>query len=116
MSERSKLVQPLERSVVKRILVRDGDHVTTGQALVELDPTSVSADLATVRQQRQAALSERLRAASLLQALRGQQRGTGKPRSRTPCSTEHGPIAGEHGIRWVFLPGYCSSFALRAAK
>ncbi|MEO6625398.1 MAG: HlyD family type I secretion periplasmic adaptor subunit [Burkholderiaceae bacterium] len=71
VGERSKLVQPLERSVVKRVLVQDGDHVSRGQALVELDPTSATADTTTVRQQLQAALSERLRAGSLLQSLNG---------------------------------------------
>ena len=40
VSERTKVVQPLERSVVKAVLVKDGDHVSAGQPLVELDPTS----------------------------------------------------------------------------
>ena len=40
VNERTKVVQPLERSVVQRILVRDGDHVQAGQPLVELDPTN----------------------------------------------------------------------------
>ena len=37
VSERTKIIQPLEVSVVKRVLVRDGDHVEAGQSLVELD-------------------------------------------------------------------------------
>jgi biotin carboxyl carrier protein len=37
VSERTKLIQPLERSVVKSVLVKDGDRVREGQALVELD-------------------------------------------------------------------------------
>src|SRR6185369_10608801 len=40
VSERTKLVQPLERSVVKRVLVQDGDVVLAGQPLVELDATA----------------------------------------------------------------------------
>ena len=44
VSERTKIIQPLEVSVVKRVLVRDGDHVEAGQPLVELDPTMATAD------------------------------------------------------------------------
>lgn len=71
VAERSKLVQPLERGVVKRVLVRDGDRVWAGQPLVELDPTSATADATTLRQQLQAALSEQARARSLLLSLQG---------------------------------------------
>lgn len=61
VSDRTKLVQPLERSVVKRILVKDGDHVEAGQTLVELDPTSARADKASFEEARSAAQSEGLR-------------------------------------------------------
>ena len=33
VSERTKLIQPLERSVVKRVLVKDGDRVEAGSKL-----------------------------------------------------------------------------------
>jgi len=69
VSERTKLIQPLERSVVKRILVKDGDRVTAGQALVELDPTAATADKANVEEQLKASVSDVLRARTLLQAL-----------------------------------------------
>ena len=39
MSERTKLIQPREASIVRRVLVKDGDRVLLGQVLVELDPT-----------------------------------------------------------------------------
>lgn len=71
VSERTKLVQPLATSVVRRVLVKDGDHVQAGQALVELDPTDANADSANVQEQRSAAASEELRTAALLKALRG---------------------------------------------
>jgi hemolysin D len=41
---RSKTIQPLEPGIVTAILVQDGDHVTAGQALIELDQTITSAD------------------------------------------------------------------------
>ncbi|MCW8209720.1 biotin/lipoyl-binding protein, partial [Verminephrobacter aporrectodeae subsp. tuberculatae] len=48
VSERTKTVQPLERSVVRRILVQDGDRVQAGQPLMELDPTDAQADRASL--------------------------------------------------------------------
>jgi hemolysin D len=41
---RTKIVQPLETSVVRRILVRDGQTVRRGQLLIELDATASAAD------------------------------------------------------------------------
>ncbi len=73
VSERTKLIQPLERSVVKQVLVKDGQHVKAGQALVELDPTSASADKATIDEQLKASVSDVIRSRTLLQALRTPQ-------------------------------------------
>lgn len=62
VSERTKVIQPLERSVVKQVLVKDGDHVQAGQALVELDAIAASADKATVLEQLKSATIDTLRA------------------------------------------------------
>jgi hemolysin D len=43
-STRVKHIQPLEKAVVKKILVTEGEHVEKGQALVELDSTLTHAD------------------------------------------------------------------------
>ncbi|WP_077001408.1 HlyD family type I secretion periplasmic adaptor subunit [Variovorax sp. KK3] len=69
VSERTKLVQPLERSVVRRVLVRDGDRVEAGQVLVELDPTGASADRTSIDEQLKAAQSEAMRSRALLATL-----------------------------------------------
>jgi hemolysin D len=69
ISERSKTIQPLETSVVRRVLVRDGDLVQAGQTLVELDATTATADEASVREQIKATTSEALRAKAMLTAL-----------------------------------------------
>lgn len=69
VSERTKIIQPLERSVVQRVLVKDGDHVEAGQPLVELDPTSASADRTSADEQLKSAQSEALRTRVLSQAL-----------------------------------------------
>lgn len=67
--DHTKVVQPLERSVVRRILVRDGDHVQADQPLIELDASGAEADRGSIAQQLLAAESEAGRAAALLQAL-----------------------------------------------
>lgn len=74
VSDRTKLIQPLQASVVRRVLVKDGDRVQAGQVLVELDPTDASADKSSVQEQLATAHSEAQRTLALLQAL-----STGKP-------------------------------------
>ena len=69
VSERTKTLQPLEASVVKRVLVKDGDAVKAGQVLVELDATNASADGASVQEQLAMAASEEARTAALLAAI-----------------------------------------------
>ena len=68
VSEGTKLVQPLETSVVKAIHVHDGDKVTAGQLLIELDATTAQADSNRVTQERAGALSETWRTQALLAA------------------------------------------------
>jgi len=70
VSDRSKTLQPLETSVVRRVLVKDGDFVRAGQTLVELDSTNAAADAASLREQLLAAESEILRTGALTEALR----------------------------------------------
>jgi hemolysin D len=69
VSQGTKLVQPLETSVVKAIKVRDGDKVKAGQVLIELDPTTAQADNSRVSQERAGAQSEAWRTQALLDAL-----------------------------------------------
>jgi hemolysin D len=44
VSDRSKVVQPLESGIVKAIHVQDGQYVQAGQPLIELDSTITGAD------------------------------------------------------------------------
>lgn len=48
-SQRVKQVQPLEKAVVKKILVSEGEFVVAGQALIELDSTVAEADTARLK-------------------------------------------------------------------
>lgn len=75
VTERSKTVQPLETSVVRAIRVAEGDHVTAGQVLIELDPTASQADNERLRQEQASALAEWLRCQSLLARLGGSVAG-----------------------------------------
>ncbi len=43
-SSRVKQIQPLEKAVIKKILVHEGENVSKGQALVEMDSTTTLAD------------------------------------------------------------------------
>lgn len=73
VSEGTKLVQPLEASVVKAIYVRNGDKVKAGQLLIELDSTMAKAESSRVVQERAAALSEMWRTRALLSSLETSQ-------------------------------------------
>lgn len=72
VSERSKVIQPLETGTVKTIHVQDGSKVKAGQVLIELDATQADSDRQRIQQDKQAALTERLRAEALLAALENQ--------------------------------------------
>lgn len=66
---RTRIVQSAETAVVRRILVRDGQHVAPGELLIELDATATGADQ---RKAEAALLDARLaalRAAALVAAI-----------------------------------------------
>ena len=69
VSDRSKVIQPLETSVVTAVLVKDGDRVEAGQVLVELDATMVTADKVNLQEQLDSVVSDEQRTATLLRAL-----------------------------------------------
>jgi hemolysin D len=69
VSERTKAIQPLETSVVTKVLVKDGDNVKAGQLLVELDATAAQADGSSVAGQLDAAEAEVRRANALIESL-----------------------------------------------
>lgn len=70
--ERVKVIQPAVTGVVRRILVRDGQRVTAGQLLLELDPTQSAADVSKATQAKFDAELAIARANALLKA---QERG-----------------------------------------
>ena len=70
-NDRTKVIQPMETAVVKAIHVRDGQAVTLGQVLIELDATTAAADSERLRNEALTARLEALRAEALLGALAG---------------------------------------------
>jgi hemolysin D len=66
---RSKVIQPFETSIVRAIHVEDGQSVTRGDVLVELDATDVEASLEQVRDELRATKNEVQRSKALIQAL-----------------------------------------------
>lgn len=69
VDQRTKIVQPLEAGSIRAIHVRDGDVVSAGQLLIELDATHASADRQGVEEQLRVARSDVTRASALLTAL-----------------------------------------------
>jgi hemolysin D len=96
VSDRTKVVQPLEAAVVKAVHVRDGDKVAAGQLLVELDATAATADRQSVEQLTQAASDEVWRTQALLAALKTGKAPAGAPRAslQVQTSAEWADIAG----------------------
>ena len=84
VSDRSKTLQPLEASVVRRVLVKDGDTVRAGQVLVELDATNAIADSASIREQLRSVGSEERRTSALIDAL---SQGRAPVLGESPAST-----------------------------
>jgi hemolysin D len=67
-----KLIQPGAAGIVHAILVRDGQSVRAGQALVELDPTVSDADTAQAGKALETAMLDAARLHAVLSALDGQ--------------------------------------------
>lgn len=95
VSDRTKLIQPLERSVVRRILVKDGDHVQAGQSLVELDPTTAQADKTSLHQTAKAVQSEWLRSRVLQKLLQNTEQ-TAQPKQALEASLRENNLAAGH--------------------
>ncbi len=113
VSDRSKTLQPLEASIVKRVLVKDGDTVQAGQVLLELDATNASADSASVREQLASADSEERRASALMAALKLNRSPT-FPRSSTSASTS-APVVLQLQAEWQDITAKLAKLAAEQA-
>lgn len=69
VSSRTKVIQPAETAVVRRILVRDGQTVKRGQLLIELDATATGAEVTQAGEALLNAKLAELRLAALARAI-----------------------------------------------
>ena len=107
-NDRTKVIQPVETSVVKVIRVADGQSVKAGDVLIELDPTNTAADSARIGNDLVAARMQAARAQALLGAL-----GTGKlPRLAPQPGVDVARLAQEQRL----LDGQFGEFQAKAVR
>ncbi|MCP4697018.1 MAG: HlyD family type I secretion periplasmic adaptor subunit [Gammaproteobacteria bacterium] len=88
-SGRVKVIQPLEAGVVKHILVKEGQLVNEGEALLELDATVSGADLQRLNTDRMATLLDKARLEALISAIRQEAaQPINAPADAKPLQTE----------------------------
>ncbi len=83
-SDYSKVIQPLESGIIKKIHVRDGQHVKKDDVLIELDATTTGADRERYSNEYLSALTEVAR----LQALIADQDSFTPPKGANPRFVE----------------------------
>ena len=83
-SDYSKVIQPLESGIIKKIHVRDGQHVKKDDVLIELDATTTGADRERYSNEYLSALTEVAR----LQALIADQDNFTSPKGANPRFVE----------------------------
>ncbi|WP_404712186.1 HlyD family type I secretion periplasmic adaptor subunit [Sphingomonas sp. MMS24-J13] len=76
---RLRSVEAAEQGVIRAIHVREGQHVTKGQVLIELDPTVAEAEAATARTELSTAMLTRARDNALLGYATGSGAGLAAP-------------------------------------
>jgi len=95
-SGRVKVIQPLERGIVRQIAVTDGQMVTKGELLVALDPTETEADEARIRHELELKRRERDRLRSLIAQVTGESDRHDDTAETPSPAADHRP-AGDSG-------------------
>ncbi len=85
---RSKVVQPLEKGTVRAIHVTEGQAVSRGDILIELDTTRTRADEERIREELLTAELEAVSARALVLALENEDAGAGHPPWPAQASAE----------------------------
>ena len=87
-SGRLRTVEAADQGVIRAILVREGEHVTAGQALIELDPTMAEADAESAGTELSTAGLTRARDNALLSYAGGRSAAVAAPRGSEPLAVE----------------------------
>lgn len=74
-SDHTKLIQPMEIGTVRAIHVKEGQVVDKGEVLIELDTTTTEADEKRIEHETVSAQMEKIRAATLIDAVNARQPG-----------------------------------------
>lgn len=93
-ADKTKVIQPAETAVVKRILVTDGQQVRAGQVLLELE-AAVTATAADTARSREALTAARLEAARYDALARAAAGTTAQPSLSAPAEASKALILGE---------------------
>ncbi len=80
-SGHSKLIQPLETGVIRSLHVKEGQHVSRGEILVELDPTISVADLQRLQREADELQQQIMRLQALNERQQAQNDPGGTPRT-----------------------------------
>lgn len=109
-NDRTKVIQPLETSIVKSIRVYDGQEVHAGDVLVELDATTAQADTDRTRSDWQQAQLDVVRARAMLDALNNDR----------PDATMSDPLNGADAERYAtaarFLAGQYREYRTKSQQ
>lgn|SRR3990167_738523 len=107
-SSQVKQIQPLEKGVIKQILVQEGDRVKAGDPLVELDRTLTAADQQRLEQD---LVTQRLTALRLSQLSEWLQQGRMDRPCRLPETPEQPAPEGERYVQAQLLAQNCADHA-----
>ena len=85
---RLRSVEAAEQGVIRSIAVREGQHVTAGQTLIELDPTIAEAEADTARSELSTAELTRARDSALIRYITGRGAIVTAPLGAEPAAVE----------------------------
>ena len=85
---RLRSVEASEHGVIRAILVKEGQHVTAGQTLIELDPTIADSEASSARTELSSALLTRARDNALLNYAGGRVHGVAAPSGAEPMAVD----------------------------
>ena len=87
-NDRTKVIQPAETAVVKKIYVMDGQQVKRGELLLELDTTATTADIIKTREALTAAQLDAARSTALIKALESGRQPVINPAPNFPVNIQ----------------------------
>ena len=113
---RTKVVQPMEIGVVRAIHVDEGQHVTAGQLLIELDPTTSRAETEHAAKEFSAAELDRARLKALIDDTRGDPFATVANADPADIADERTRMESQRSQQQAKLAGLARTLAQKQAE